>query len=73
MATRTVKDADGRVWTCVPAAGTSEAGKDVALSCTTPSIPSPVMLTVGWQWERMADKGLARLIAHAADHGRRAA
>jgi hypothetical protein len=74
MANRTVKDADGRVWICAPTASTGETrGKDVVLSCTTPSIPNPVALTVGWQWEKMAEKGLARLIAQAADDARRAA
>jgi hypothetical protein len=32
---------------------------------TTPSVPNPVRLTVGWQWLKMAEKGLARLIASA--------
>jgi hypothetical protein len=36
------------------------------LSCTTPSVAEPVMITVGWQWEKMAEKGLARLISAAA-------
>jgi len=71
---RTVKDAEGRVWTCVPAASTIEArGRDIALTCTTPSVPTPVKLTVGWQWMKMAERGLARLIAQAAEDARRAA
>jgi len=74
VANRTVKDAEDRVWTCVPAANTIESrGRDVMLSCTTPSIPNPVTITVGWQWEKMAEKGLARLIAQAAEDARRAA
>jgi hypothetical protein len=40
-------------------------GRDVILLCTTPSVPSPVRLTVGWQWLKMAEKGLARLIEAA--------
>jgi len=36
------------------------------LTCTTPTIPEAVTITVGWQWERMAAKGLARLITRAA-------
>jgi hypothetical protein len=68
MATnRTVTDTDGRVWTCRPGAnGLLRQGQDVLLTCTTPSIPQSVTITVGWQWERMAAKGLARLITAAA-------
>jgi hypothetical protein len=74
VANRTVKDADGRVWTCVPMANTIEArGRDVVLSCTTPTVAEPVAITVGWQWHKMAERGLARLIAHAAAHTQRAA
>jgi hypothetical protein len=40
-------------------------GRDVVLLCTTPSVPNPVRLTVGWQWLKMAEKGLARLIEAA--------
>lgn len=40
-------------------------GRDVVLLCTTPSVPTPLRLTVGWQWLKMAEKGLARLIAAA--------
>jgi hypothetical protein len=29
-------------------------------------MPTPVRLTVGWQWLKMAEKGLARLIAAAS-------
>jgi hypothetical protein len=74
VANRTVKDADDRVWTCVPAANSIQArGRDVLLSCTTPSVPTPVLITVGWQWEKMNERGLARMIAQAADDARRAA
>ena len=64
---RTVTDAEGRVWTCIPGgAGGEKQGQDVVLTCTTPSIPQAVTITVGWQWERMAPTGLARLITAAA-------
>jgi hypothetical protein len=64
---RTVTDADGRVWTCIPGGASGQReGKDVVLTCTTPSVDEPVTITVGWQWERMAPKGLARLISAAA-------
>jgi hypothetical protein len=74
VANRTIKDAEDRVWTCVSAAGTQAVrGRDVVITCTTPSIPAPVTLTVGWNWEKMAEKGLARLIVQAANDARRAA
>ena len=64
---RTVTDTEGRVWTCTPGGnGTQKQGQDIVLTCTTASIPEPVTITVGWQWEKMADKGLARLIVAAA-------
>lgn len=64
---RTVTDAEGRVWTCIPGGATAQRkGQDVVLTCTTPDVSEPVTITVGWQWERMAAKGLARLITAAA-------
>lgn len=64
---RTVTDAEGRVWTCIPGgAGAQKQGQDVVLTCTTPTVEEPITITVGWQWERMAAKGLARLIVAAA-------
>jgi hypothetical protein len=65
---RTVTDTEGRVWTCIPggAKDASRQGQDILLTCTTPSITEAVTITVGWQWEKMAPKGLARLIAAAA-------
>jgi hypothetical protein len=64
---RTVTDAEGRVWTCMPGGkSVQRQGQDVVLTCTTPEIPEPVMITVGWQWEKMSPKGLARLISAAA-------
>ena len=74
MANRTVKDSEDRIWTCVPAGNSIAArGKDVVLQCTTPSIDKPVVVTVGWQWEKMHERGLARLIVAAMDEARRAA
>jgi hypothetical protein len=64
---RTITDTDGRVWTCTVVRGTQERrGQDVVVSCTTPSIPEAVTITVGWQWDKMAPKGLARLITAKA-------
>jgi hypothetical protein len=70
MANRTVTDTDDRTWVCTPqasghAAGT-EQGRDVTLSCTTESVAKPVRVTVGWQWEKMANNGLARMISLAS-------
>jgi hypothetical protein len=66
MTHRIVTDSAGRTWTCTgstaPTDG-SELGRDVQLACTTPSVAGPVHLTVGWQWEAMADNGLARAVA----------
>lgn len=71
MAGRTVTDVNGREWTCVPtltaAAGTAEPiGKDVILTCSTPSVSEPVRLTVGWKWQSVSAKGLARMLAQAS-------
>jgi len=56
---------------CVPTltavSGEAERmGKDVTLTCSTPSISEPVVLTVGWQWESISENGLARMIALAS-------
>ena len=72
MANRTVTDVDGREWMCVPtltaAPGDAERiGKDVVLTCSTPSLGEAVTLTVGWQWETISPNGLARMIAQASD------
>jgi len=69
MVTRTVKDAEGRTWTCTTNANGGQSatkGKDVQLSCTTESIAQPVLVTVGWSWEKTSDNGLARMIVAAA-------
>ena len=65
-ANRTVTDTEGRVWTCIPNITGGRRGQDVVLTCTTPSLAEPVTITVGWQWEKMAEGGLARLILKAA-------
>jgi hypothetical protein len=73
MAQRTVTDDWGRQWTCDSIAAPAKAGEatrpmglDVRLSCTTTSVASPVSVTVGWGWETIAEKGLARMIALAS-------
>lgn len=71
MKTRTVKDANDRTWTCTSQEGPTAEGRDVILSCTTESVATPVRVTVGWQWEKMADNGLARMVALASPVPRR--
>jgi hypothetical protein len=66
MKTRTVKDANDRTWTCTSQDSPTAEGRDVVLSCTTESVAAPVRVTVGWQWEKMADNGLARMVALAS-------
>ena len=71
MADRTVTDAAGREWTCASApagdgAAPARQGKDVDITCVTPSVSKPVQLTVGWQWEGMSANGLARIISLAS-------
>jgi hypothetical protein len=65
MKERIVSDIGGRTWTCTAADDTTSnvaTGQDVMLTCSTPSVPAPVNVTVSWQWERMAPNGLARAI-----------
>jgi hypothetical protein len=38
----------------------------VNLVCTTAGLRAPLRVKVTWQWARMAEKGLARIIAGAA-------
>jgi len=45
---------------------TGPIGKDVVLTCSTPSVGEPARVTVGWQWETMSDNGLARIISFAS-------
>ncbi|MDB4874549.1 MAG: hypothetical protein JWM41_995 [Gemmatimonadetes bacterium] len=73
MAERNVKDSAGRTWVCTPEvteASSEKMGRDIALSCTTSSVAEPVALTVGWQWAKMSDSGLGRLIAAKAPVGK---
>ncbi len=66
MNERNVTDTAGRTWLCTPGASGAGAeekmGRDVALACTTATVTAPVALSVGWQWEKMSDAGLARMI-----------
>lgn len=71
MSQRTVKDKQGRVWTCTTTADPKHeeggpVGRDVKLMCSTPTVPAPITVTVGWGWEKMSENGLARLIVAAA-------
>ena len=65
MSSRKVTDEDGRVWEC-KSDGAEEPGRDVNLVCTTAGLRAPLRLRVSWQWAKMAEKGLARMIAAAA-------
>jgi hypothetical protein len=66
VTSRTVTDEDGRVWSVTPETKRTPAfGRDVILLCTTPTVPNPVRVKLGWQWIKMAEKGLARLITAA--------
>jgi len=38
----------------------------VNLVCTTAGLRTPLRLKVSWQWAKIAEKGLARMIAAAA-------
>ena len=68
MSSRRVTDEDGRVWECKTE--TAEVpGGDVNLICTTAGLPAPLRLKVSWQWAKMAEKGLARMIAAATPRG----
>lgn len=74
MSSRNVTDTDGRIWACRvdnPTPGTTKEGQDVSILCTTATVTVPVRLTVGWQWEKMSDNGLARMISAASPVPRR--
>jgi hypothetical protein len=67
MNARRVMDGDGRTWECrQDDASPVKEGQDVSILCTTATVTIPLRLTVGWQWMKMADNGLARLIATAS-------
>ena len=65
MSSRRVTDDKGRVWECKSEMAEAP-GRDVELVCTTAGLRAPLRLKVSWQWEKMAEKGLARMIAAAA-------
>jgi hypothetical protein len=66
MNSRNVTDEDGRAWACrQDDANPVKEGQDVNILCTTATVSVPVRLKVGWQWMKMAEKGLARIIAAA--------
>lgn len=65
MTTRKVKDEDGRVWRCEPEGGDAAPGKDVSLLCRTTGVQDVIRVKVSWQWAKMAEKGLARMILSA--------
>lgn len=69
MTPRNVTDTDGRLWACTQertSTGALREGQDVRLVCTTASVSEPIRLSVGWQWAKMSDNGLARMIAAAS-------
>lgn len=65
MSSRRVTDEAGRVWECKPETAVAPGG-DVNLICTTAGLRAPLRLKVSWQWAKIAEKGLARMIAAAA-------
>jgi hypothetical protein len=65
MLSRRVTDEEGRVWECKPETEVAPGG-DVNLVCTTASLRTPLRVKVSWQWAKIAEKGLARMIAAAA-------
>jgi hypothetical protein len=66
MSSRQVTDEEGRTWECRPEDAAATPGRDVHLLCTTAGLPKPLRIRVSWQWMKMAEKGLARLIAASA-------
>lgn len=70
MSSRKVTDEDGRTWECAlesAAASVVRVGQDVILLCTTGSVARTVRVAVGWQWQGMSERGLARMVANASD------
>ena len=65
MSSRRVVDEDGRVWECKSEAA-EVPGRDVNVVCTTKGLPTPMRLKMSWGWVKIAEKGLARMIAAAA-------
>ena len=65
MTARKVTDEDGRVWECRAEEDAATPGRDVNLLCSTSGLKAPLRVTVSWQWAKMAEKGLARMITAA--------
>ena len=65
MTTRNVVDEDGRTWECKPEGAESIPGRDVNLLCIMKGMKSPLRVKVSWQWMKIAERGLARMIAEA--------
>ena len=65
MSSSRVTDEDGRIWECKAEAEAAPGG-EVNLLCTTAGLRAPLRVKVSWQWAKMAEKGLARMIAAAA-------
>jgi hypothetical protein len=66
---RNVKDVGDRNWACTQDGTIPDKtveGQDVEVLCTTPSVAAPVRLKLGWQWAKMSDNGLARMITLAS-------
>ena len=73
MNSRKVTDEDGRTWACRQDDATPiKEGQDVSILCTTDSVSIPLRLKVSWQWMKIAEKGLARMIAAALATAQRA-
>lgn len=66
MSTRQIIDEDGQTWECRPERPELVPGRDVNLLCTTKDMKTPLRVKVSWQWMKVAEKGLARMIASAA-------
>ena len=69
MVTRTVKDAEGRTWTCTTNAKRRRCrheGEGRAAQLHHRVDRAPVLVTVGWSWEKTSENGLARMIVAAA-------
>jgi hypothetical protein len=75
MSSRNVQDMEGRVWACRAddlEHGKTPEGRDVSILCTTASVTVPLRLTVGWQWMKISENGLGRMISDASPILRRA-
>ena len=70
MSSRKVTDTAGRTWACrednLTPGVAPQPGKDVSILCTTATVIVPLRLTVSWQWDKMSENGLARLISEAS-------